>query len=102
MEPRVDEARDGHMDRRMNGHMDRGVDGGISGWWQAQRDAWTQAQTHRGTQPWTQTHGGERRKKEGEIRAGVAEMHLHPHGPQSRRRKWIKMEEGEEEEDDGG
>lgn len=58
------------------------------------------AQTHRETQKWTQTHRGERKKKEGEIRAGVAEMCLHPHGPQSRRRKRITMEEGEEREEE--
>lgn len=73
------------------------VDGGISGWWYAQRDACLQAQTHRRTQTGTQTQGGERKKKEGEIRAGVAEMHLRPHGPQSRRRKRMRMEKGEEE-----
>lgn len=77
---------------------DRRVDGGIGGRWHAQRDTRMQAQTHRGTGTWTQTHGGERKEKEGEIRAGVAEMHLHPNGPQCRRTKRIRMEKGEEEE----
>lgn len=92
----MDGATDGHVDRRVNGHTDRHVDGGIGAWWHAQRDTKMQAQTHRGT--WTQTHGGERKKKEGEIRDGVAEMHLCPDGPQSRRTKRIRMEKGEEEE----
>lgn len=94
---KVDEARDGHVDGCEWTH--RHVDGGVSAWWHAQWDARTQAQTHRGTQTWTQTHGGERKRKEEEIRAEVTEMCLHPHGPQSRRRKKIRMEKGEEEEE---
>lgn len=65
MEARVDEARDGHMDRCVNGHTDRHVDGGTGGWWHAQRDAWTQhrhIERHRNGR--RRTEGRERRRKE--------------------------------------